>query len=330
MGRVWHVLVALGATGLVLGQTSPAEAATPLNWVNKTAPPAGGPLVGDGHGDLFTFAVDAAGTGLTAYEYNPKTNRWSTRATDSSYAPQDADGGFYWESATLAQDGRIIVLGGNGNANNDDLASVAAYSPAHNTWQTLAPLPHARYGAAAVTGPQGKIYAIGGDFGGDSGGNGEVTLQSVEAYSPTKNSWQELAPLNDPRYFAAAAVGSNGLIYVFGGCQQGPNNAGDCSDADTAEVLNPSSALNTWQLLPTMPTYFATCGMSGLCGPGAGGGAAATNGLIYLNGVGAYNPANGTWTAFSTSPATPLLVAPGGSKCAYLYGLGYFTGTGTL
>ena len=189
------MIVALGTVSLVLGQVMATQAATRLHWVTRTAPPAAGPLVGDGHGDLFTFGLDTAGTGLTAYEYNPTSNAWRTRA---SYLYDASDAGLIiGESATLAQDGRIIVFGGD-DANNQDISTVAAFNPAHNTWQGLAPLPIPRYDAAAVTVPQGKIYAIGGDAGGDSGGQGEVTLTSVEAYSPTKDAWVELSPLNDP------------------------------------------------------------------------------------------------------------------------------------
>ena len=68
------MIVALGTVSLVLGQVMATQAATRLHWVTRTAPPAAGPLVGDGHGDLFTFGLDTAGTGLTAYEYNPTSN----------------------------------------------------------------------------------------------------------------------------------------------------------------------------------------------------------------------------------------------------------------
>ena len=311
------------ASLMAIAQSIPAGAAQGLTWVIKQAPPYSGPMVGDGHGNLYAFAF-GNGSALMAFKYSASTNKWSRRASDpeygSGYLPNISG-----ESATLTTDGRIIVFGGD-DANNTDLSSVAAYNPTTNTWQNLAPLPIARYDAAAVTGPAGKIYAIGGDYGGSSGGEGEVTLTSVEAYSPTKNSWQELSPLKVEREFAAGAAGSNGLIYVFGGCNQGYENEGDCSQSDTAEVLNPASTANTWSILPLMPADYPSCAF----GCGTSGGAGVTSGLIYLNGVGAYNPVTGTWTPFSTSPASPLLVAPGGSKCGYLYGLGFYTYSSSL
>ena len=237
------------ASLMAIAQSIPAGAAEGLTWVTKKAPSFSGPIVGDGRGNLYEFSL-GNGTALIAFRYSASTNTWSRRASD----PQYGSGGVYFsyitgESATLMTDGRIIVFGGD-DANNIDLPSVAAYNPTTNTWQNLAPLPGGgMYDATAVTGPGGKIYAIGGDAGGSSGGEGEITLTSVEAYSPTKNSWQEIAPLSVERAFAAAAVGSNGLIYVFGGC----NAVQGCSNSDTAEVLNPSNVANTWSLLPLMP-----------------------------------------------------------------------------
>ena len=44
----------------------------------------------------------------------------------------------------------------------------------HNSWTTVAPMPTPRYGLAAVSGPDGRIYAIGGD-------DGSSYLNTVEA-----------------------------------------------------------------------------------------------------------------------------------------------------
>jgi Kelch motif len=49
---------------------------------------------------------------------------------------------------------------------------------------SLAPMPTARGALAAVTGPDGKIYAIGGQ---DS--TGPIVPGKVEAYDPATNSW---------------------------------------------------------------------------------------------------------------------------------------------
>ena len=75
-------------------------------------------------------------------------------------------------------------------------------------WQTAAKMQV--QDAAAATGPGGRIYAIGGATGGSSGGEGEVTLTSVEAYSPLHNQWEEMPAVNFERQDLGAARGGDG------------------------------------------------------------------------------------------------------------------------
>jgi N-acetylneuraminic acid mutarotase len=71
-------------------------------------------------------------------------------------------------------------------------------------------MPTARAGFAAATGPDGRIYAIGG--GGDTGSG-----NTVEAYAPGTNSWATLASMPTARSLLAAATGPDGRIYAIGG-----------------------------------------------------------------------------------------------------------------
>src|SRR5437588_4381440 len=103
--------------------------------------------------------------------------------------------------AATGADGRVYTIGGNSpenerDPNNEhDLGVVEAYDPSRNTWacssddassgcatHSLAPLPTPRHGFVVVAGAGGHIYVIGGaDLSG--------TLQTVEAYDPTSNTW---------------------------------------------------------------------------------------------------------------------------------------------
>ena len=58
------------------------------------------------------------------------------------------------------------------NAKDED------FSVTHNSWATEMPMPTARYALTAVTGPDGRLYAIGGY---DSNGS---SLNTMEAYTP--------------------------------------------------------------------------------------------------------------------------------------------------
>ncbi len=89
----------------------------------------------------------------------------------------------------------------------------AACVLAHNAWSRAASLSTRRAGAAAVTGPDGRIYAIAG-----CGENcAELALASVEAYAPATDTWAFAPSLLQARAGHTAAVGANGRIYVIGG-----------------------------------------------------------------------------------------------------------------
>lgn len=91
-------------------------------------------------------------------------------------------------------------------------------NPKTNSWSRVASLPTPRADLQAVTGPDGRIYAVG-------GGAGNKCLSSpcdvVEAYSVRRNAWTAADPLPHPRWLFAAVAGPDGRIYVAGGCGDG-------------------------------------------------------------------------------------------------------------
>src|SRR5439155_13092821 len=76
-------------------------------------------------------------------------------------------------------------------------------------------------------------------FGGIGGSSREV-----EGYNPATNSWSTKASMPTPRQNPAAALGVDGLIYVFGG-----NNS---KIVATVEAYNPAS--NSWATKANIPT----------------------------------------------------------------------------
>jgi hypothetical protein len=116
-----------------------------------------------------------------------------------------------WAAAAVtARDGRIYVLGGF--ATQDDhhaLSSVEVYTPATNSWRTVAPMGTARGALAAVAGPDGRIYAIGGANGPD--------LADVEVYAPETDRWMAAPPLPTARSGLGAGVGPDGRVHAVGG-----------------------------------------------------------------------------------------------------------------
>jgi N-acetylneuraminic acid mutarotase len=103
--------------------------------------------------------------------YDTNSNTWTT------VAPMPA-GGRGDLGATLGPDGRIYVIGGaNGPGGSGPLDTVEAYNTSSNTWTSGQPIAAgATSFPSAATGPDGRIYTIGGF-------DGTNYLKRVEAYT---------------------------------------------------------------------------------------------------------------------------------------------------
>lgn len=90
---------------------------------------------------------------------------------------------------------------------------VSAYDWTRNAWDSKSPMKTRRQQLAAVTGPDGKIYVLGGV--GDQSEHYPL-LNQVDAYDPITDTWQPVGCIV-PRYGLAAALGPDGAIYAIGG-----------------------------------------------------------------------------------------------------------------
>src|SRR5262249_51153379 len=104
-------------------------------------------------------------------------------------------------------------------------------------WEPLASLPGARKDLAAAAGPDGRIYAVGGQDSGNSD-----ALNTLTAYNPTTNAWTTLAPMPTARH-DLGAVFANGQLYALGGW-------GSAGSLATVEVYHPGT--NTWTAAANM------------------------------------------------------------------------------
>jgi N-acetylneuraminic acid mutarotase len=147
--------------------------------------------------------------------YDPMKGAWTTELDDGTpVAPLPTRRVFL--AAATGPDGTIYALGGISEPVTDVFKTVEAYNPSTNTWRTdLAPMPTARGSFAVVTGPDGKLYAMGG-FNVDSLPSSN-SLDTVEVYDPATDSWSTAAPMLTARRDLAAAVGPDGRIYALGG-----------------------------------------------------------------------------------------------------------------
>jgi N-acetylneuraminic acid mutarotase len=133
----------------------------------------------------------------------------------------------------------------------------------------------------------GKIYVFGGR-------SSSAALSSLEIYNPSTNAWSAGAALPVATSGMATALGSNSLIYKFGGV----------TSALVATVYRYTPATNTWATMASMPTAVSDAAA-----------AATSNGKIYVfggetstttgsstNATRIYDIATNTWSSGANMP----------------------------
>jgi N-acetylneuraminic acid mutarotase len=216
---------------------------------------------------------DGTGSALNAAEfYSPHTNTW--RAVAPMPTPR-------MSLALSFASGKFYALGGSDNVGNVT-DEVDAFNPSTNRWSVVAPLPGTgQCELGAVTGRDGRIYAIGGITFNCNSEPGWEGLNTVDAYAPATNTWTSVANLPaDHGYVGRSAfgvtLGSDGRIYVIGGTE-----GSDCcapGNRETPTALRYTVATNTWAYIAPLPTT------GPLYYPPAAATSAGTSGKVYLFG----------------------------------------------
>ncbi len=145
-----------------------------------------------------------SGSALATMEsYDPITNIWATAHTMTK--PR----GYF--SLALANNGKLYAVGGSDDRGLTFMDDVSSYDPATGLWvDGLEPFPQPSGRMGLVSGPDGQIFAIGGEDGG--GPNSKVY-----AYDPTTNTWTQKTSMATPRYGVAVVVTSDRKILAMGG-----------------------------------------------------------------------------------------------------------------
>lgn len=140
-------------------------------------------------------------------EYDPTTDTWSSRTS----MPTARTG-----ATAVTASGKIYVFGGLPESSTPGvepppLATVEAYNPLTDSWQTRANMPTLRYHAFGTV-LNNKIYIIGGQS-----PNG-IQVNIVEEYDPLTNTWDtNHMPLPVQQRILADSESVNGKLYVIGG-----------------------------------------------------------------------------------------------------------------
>jgi N-acetylneuraminic acid mutarotase len=195
-------------------------------------------------------------------------------------------------TATLLQNGEVLVAGGN-STSNGVLASAEIYNPSTGTWAPTGSMTTARYTQVATPLQNGEVLVAGGE------GDGGALLGTAEVYNPATGTWAATGPLASA--FGAGATATllpNGTVLVAGGCCTPAVGPGALA---SAQIYNP--ATNSWTGTGSMSIgrYYAT---ATLLGNGTvlvvGGDNIVPN---MMSGMGdepltsaeIYNPATGSW-----------------------------------
>jgi Kelch motif/Secretion system C-terminal sorting domain len=138
--------------------------------------------------------------------FNPASNSW--RYTDSLETLK-----YFWDTATLLNDGRILVVGGyyfdQPSLQNIHFKICEIFDPISETWSFADSLTDGRSAHTATLLKDGKVIVTGGQNTGD--------LSSCEIYDPVTNQWSSAGNLLHARSFHSAVLLSDGRVLVSGG-----------------------------------------------------------------------------------------------------------------
>ena len=186
---------------------------------------AGIPAPGGSAGSVQAVGSQSLPLG-TAEIFDPATRTWASAGT---IPPR------FGHSATLLEDGRVLVAGGV-TGPVIVTPSVQLFDPAAQAWTAAAPLGTARAFHSATLLADGRVLVA---AGADDGG---ALLSSAEIYNPTANAWTPAAATLAARVHHSATRLRDGRVLVATGAYAGGPNA---------EIYDPSA--NQWQATGNLP-----------------------------------------------------------------------------
>ena len=253
--------------------------------------------------------------------YNPATGHW-TATGPLKY-------GRYQHTATLLQNGKVLVAGGTGYS---PTTTVELYDPASGTWTTTGAMSTARAQHTATLLPDGRVLTAGGGstFGLPPPG------PSAELYDPVTGTWAGTGGLGTNRFAHTATLLPNGKVLAIGGYNSGALTSTELFDPSTGTWTTSGTLAKARQL------HTATVLPNGKVVVAGGQGS-----LVFSDAVSKvelYDSANGAWTATGAMtiarensqavllPNRKVLVAGSGFVIADLYdpATGIWTATGPL
>src|ERR1043166_1550820 len=143
---------------------------------------------------------------------------WIWRGTDSLNRER------YSHTATLLQNGMVLIAGGYDTTSGPAFASAELYDPTSRAWTATASLNTARATHTATLLQNGKVIVAGGIDG------NYVVSTNAELYDPGSGIWTSTSSLNTARYGHTATLLQNGKVLVAGGFNGNPSASAELYD----------------------------------------------------------------------------------------------------
>lgn len=163
---------------------------------------------------------DPTGTGLASAElYDPSTGTFTQTGSMAV--------GRFLHTATLLQNGKVLIVGGALTSASDPVATAEVYDPSTGIFTMTGAMATAREQHTATLLPDGRVLIVGGAT---SAGAGDPTA-TAEVYDPSTGSFSVTGSMAEARTFHTATLLPSGEVLVAGG---GDENF-------TAEVYDPAT-----------------------------------------------------------------------------------------
>lgn len=182
-------------------------------------------------------------------------------------------------TATLLQNGQVLVTGGEDLANNF-LTSAELYNPATGKWTVTGSTATPRVDHSATLLPNGEVLVAGGYLGVDSHYQAIYTA-TAEVYNPSTGQWRATGSMTVPRALHGATLLRNGQVLVAGGT----------GATTSAELYDPSKG--TWTVTGSLQNYHLVVLVLLHDGRAL---AVDESGTSYTPGQ-LYDPSTGQWTS---------------------------------